>query len=118
MINPFKKEKEPQTVKDLQKQLNSLKKKCSELSQELDEIKKENRLFIKKVGIIRYNPFSNAGGDQSFSVALLDSGNNGIVLTSLYALDGNRVYGKPVENSLSKYSLSEEEKQAIKKAIS
>ncbi len=118
MNNPFKKEKEPENLKDVVREISSLKKQCSDFSNELESIKKENRLFIKKVGIVRYNPFSNAGGDQSFSVALLDSGNNGVVVTSLYAQDGNRVYGKPIENCISKYSLSEEEKQAIKKATS
>jgi hypothetical protein len=115
MNNPFKKEKEPENLKDVVRELSSLKKQCSDLSEELELIKKENKLFIKKVGMVRFNPFSNAGGDQSFSIALLDSSNNGVVITSLYAHDGNRVYGKPIENSISKYSLSEEEKQAIKR---
>lgn len=117
MNNPFKKEREPKNLKEVIGQINSLKKQYGDLSKELKQIKKENELFIKKIGIVRYNPFSNAGGDQSFSIALLDSKNNGVVITSLYAQDGNRVYGKPIENNISKYSLSEEEKQAIKKTI-
>jgi len=49
-------------------------------------------------------------------LALLDGKDNGIVMTSLYAREGNRVYGKPIKNGKSEYSLSEEEKQAIEKA--
>ena len=66
--------------------------------------------------MVRFNPFSDVGGDQSFSLALLDKRNNGIVITSLYAREGSRVFGKPIENGLSPHSLSEEEKEAIKKA--
>jgi hypothetical protein len=116
MNNPFKKEKEPEDLKGAIKQIADLKKQCANLAKDLELIKQENKLSIKKVGMVRFNPFSNAGGDQSFSVALLDSSNNGVVITSLYAQDGNRVYGKPIENCISKYSLSEEEKQAIKMA--
>lgn len=116
MINLFKKEREPENIKDVLKQFDELKKKCAELSKNIEKIKEENRMFIKKVEMVRYNPFSNAGGNQSFSIAMLNSKNDGIIITSLYAQDGNRVYGKTVENGDSKYLLSEEEKQAIKKA--
>ena len=68
------------------------------------------------MGVVRYNPFSDTGSDQSFSIALLDSDNNGMVITSLYSRDGNRVYAKPVKNNVSEYSLSNEEKEAIIKA--
>jgi len=68
------------------------------------------------VGIIRFNPFSEVGGDQSFSLALLNESNDGVVITSLYTRQENRVYGKPIKNGQSEYTLSEEEKQAIEKA--
>jgi hypothetical protein len=69
------------------------------------------------VGIVRFNPFSEVGGDQSFSIALLNENDDGVVITSLYTRQENRVYGKPIKNSQSEYSLSEEEKKAIEKAI-
>lgn len=71
---------------------------------------------ITKIGAIRYNPFSDTGGDQSFSVALLNLDNNGIVITSLYNREGSRVYAKSVSQGQSKYHLTEEEKEAINKA--
>jgi hypothetical protein len=64
------------------------------------------------------NPFKDTGGDQSFAIALLDSNNNGIVLSSLYTREGTRVYTKPIEKGASSYNLSKEEEEAIKKAIS
>ncbi len=66
--------------------------------------------------MVRFNPFKEIGGDQSFSIALLDSNNDGIVITSLYGREGNRVFGKPIKNGKSRYLLSGEEKKAIEQA--
>lgn len=109
MFNLFKKDKEPKDLKEVLEQFEELRK-------EVEKISQSSKTSIQKVGMVRYNPFSDVGGDQSFSIALLDGDNNGIVITSLFSRDGNRVYGKAIENSGSKYSLSKEEKQAIEKA--
>lgn len=73
---------------------------------------------IQKVGVVRFNPFEDTGGDQSFAIALLDSEDNGVVLSSLYSREGTRVYTKPVVRRESKYHLSDEEREAIRRAIS
>jgi len=118
MINLFKKEKKkPKDIKEVLEQLEALEEKHQDLSQELADFKKESRQDLKKVGIIRFNPFGEVGGDQSFSIALLDSDNNGLVITSHYAREANRIYAKPVQKGKSSYALSEEEKSAIKEAI-
>jgi len=109
MFNLFKKDKEPKDLKKVLKQFGELKKQVEKISQ-------TSKASVQKVGIIRYNPFSDVGGDQSFSIALLDGNNSGIVITSLFSRDGNRVYGKAIENGTSQYSLSSEEKKAIEKA--
>ena len=66
--------------------------------------------------MVRFNPFSEIGGDQSFSVALLDGNDDGLVITSFYTREGNRVYGKPIKQSVSQYALSKEEIKAIEMA--
>jgi hypothetical protein len=72
---------------------------------------------VHKVGVVRFNPFKDLGGDQSFSIALLDGENNGVVVSSLHTREGNRVYAKPVElGKAVKHPLTEEEQEAIKKA--
>jgi len=114
----FKKSKGPKNIKEVLRQFKELEKKVDKISRGLENLKKDSKLHIQKVGLIRYNPFSNVGGDQSFSIALLNSENNGIVITSLYAQDSNRVYSKSVEKGKSQYSLSQEEEKAIAKAIS
>ncbi|MFH0969822.1 MAG: DUF4446 family protein [Patescibacteria group bacterium] len=73
---------------------------------------------IHKFGIIRFNPFNDIGGDQSFSVAFLDGKNSGVVISSLHTKEGTRVYAKPVNKGEAvKYPLTEEEKKAINIAL-
>jgi N-methylhydantoinase A/oxoprolinase/acetone carboxylase beta subunit len=93
-----------------------LEENFEKLSEELEKLKKESKFAIQKIGIVRFNPFKEVGGDQSFSIALLDGNDNGVVITSLYSREGNRVYGKPIKNGKSEYLLSEEEKEAIERA--
>ena len=70
-----------------------------------------------KFGLVRFNPFKDVGGDQSFSLAILNGKNNGIVISSLFTREGTRVYSKSISaGEAEKYPLTEEEKEAIKKA--
>jgi hypothetical protein len=71
---------------------------------------------IQHVGLLRYNPFSHTGGDQSFVLALADHHGNGAVVNSLHAREGTRVYAKPLVGWESVYALTEDELEAIGKA--
>jgi len=73
---------------------------------------------IQKVGIIRFNPFEGAGGNQSFSLAILDQKDDGLVISSYHSKESTRIYAKPIRQGESKYPLTKEEEKAIKKAIS
>ena len=72
---------------------------------------------IQKVGMVRYNAFKDTGSDLSFALALLDDKNNGVVLNGIYSREMSNIYAKPVQNGVSPYTVSEEEKQAIEKAV-
>lgn len=118
MLQWFKKgQKQPKNLKEVLVLLKKLEKDFAKLSKDLENLKKANKFSLQKMGIVRFNPFSEVGGDQSFSIAILDDNNDGLVITSLYNRQGNRVYGKPIKNGTSLYQLSGEEKDAIKKAI-
>ena len=71
----------------------------------------------QKIGIVRYNAFKDTGSDLSFTLALLDKYNNGVVLNGIYARDSSNIYAKPVKNGESNYVLSNEEKEAIRIAV-
>ena len=68
---------------------------------------------LQHMGVVRYNPFQDTGGDQSFAIALVDGHGNGVVLSSLHGRDATRVYAKPLQKWESTYSLTDEERQAI-----
>jgi hypothetical protein len=110
------KTKEPQNIDEVLAQFAQLKEQVLILSKELEAVKTDNVVNFKKAAMIRFNPFSDLGSNQSFSAAILDGNNNGLVITSLFNRSENRVYGKPVKNGISEYQLTDEEKEAIKKA--
>jgi len=88
--------------------------------QEMDtltrHLERASRGYLQRVGFLRFNPFRDAGGDQSFVVAVTDQDGNGAVISSLHSRDVTRVYGKPLAGWASPYPLTDEEGQAIKKA--
>jgi hypothetical protein len=109
---------------DLEKTILDHTKNMKELDRDIQDLYGiSNQLHnlasrsVHKVGVVRFNPFKDLGGDQSFSVAFLDGENSGVVLSSLHTREGNRVYAKPVEKGKAvKYPLTNEEQDAIKKA--
>ncbi len=78
----------------------------------------EERLLncIQRIGSVRFNAFDDIGGEQSFSLALLDEKNNGIILTSLYSRSSSVLYGKTVKKGKASVTLSVEELQALDRA--
>jgi len=118
MFKFFKKNrKQPKDLKEVLDYLKKLEKNYREITQELAEFKKECQKDLQKIGIVRFNPFKEIGGDQSFSMAVLDANNDGFVITSHYGRESNRVYLKPINHGQSGYQLSAEERQAVEKAI-
>lgn len=75
------------------------------------------QIAVTRVGIVRFCAFEDMGSDLSYSVALLDSHDNGIVLSSLFGRTDSRSYAKPIENGKSEYILTDEEQQALREAM-
>lgn len=73
---------------------------------------------IQNVGIVRFNPFSDTGSDQSFAVALLDGHGTGIIFSSLFSRTSTRMFAKAIVEGKSLYPLTDEERQAIGQAMS
>lgn len=109
---------------DLETVLLAQTKQIFQIDKEIQELFEiSNRIYalaqrsVHKVGIVRFNPFKDIGGDQSFALALLDGKDSGIVISSLHTREGTRIYSKPIiKGESEKYTLTEEEKQAIKTA--
>lgn len=71
---------------------------------------------VQGLGIVRYSAFEGIGGDQSFSIAMVDSTGRGTILTGLHGGENVRVYAKPLSNWRSSYSLSADEQRALSEA--
>ena len=99
------------------KKLNILLQNEKEMMTSMKQMEESMALCIQKVGVVRYNAIANTGADLSFTVAMLDSQNNGFVLNGIYSRDGSYTYAKPIQGGKSTYNLSDEEKEAINKAI-
>lgn len=94
-----------------QKDIDSLKKRC-------DTIEKDGLFHIQKIGLLRFNPFKDTGGDQSFILAFVDGNNTGVVVSGLYSRSGTRWYAKRVvDGKGTEHELSDEEKKALKEAV-
>jgi Protein of unknown function (DUF4446) len=72
---------------------------------------------LQNWSLVRFQAFQNTGGDQSFAFAMLDALGDGIVMSSIFGREEARVYCKPIQRGSSNYPLSEEEKEAIQKAL-
>jgi len=96
---------------------DSLEEKIKEAFLKIEKLEDISEKTIRKVGVVRYNPFNDMGGNQSFVIALLDNKNNGFIISSLFVKEGSRVYTKTVKQGKSEYSLSNEETQAIERAV-
>lgn len=107
-----------QVILEQRKDLSQQKAHLSQLADAHSQTRNLAFSAIHQVGMIRFNPFRDIGGDQSFSLALLNGKKDGIIISSLYSREGVRVYSKAVKNAEAvKYPLTNEEKSAIALAI-
>ena len=94
----------------LEKELSDTNIFCKKLNKKLD-------LCIQKVGIVKYNAYNDTTSNLSFAIALLDENNNGIVLNGIYSREMSSIYAKPITKGKSDYNMTEEEKEAVLKAM-
>ena len=98
--------------------LDQLIRRVDGLKDVIAEVKSDSLGHIQRLGLLRFNPYGDTGGDQSFAVALLDKDGNGVVVTSLHSRSTTRVFAKPVIlGRPEKYEFSKEETEVVKKAM-
>jgi hypothetical protein len=98
-------------------QVGSMGRELDQLSARSAILEAAGRRAIQRVGLVRFNPFEDTGGNQSFAVALTDAGGNGIVVSSLHSRTGTRVYAKAIAEGRSDAALSAEETEALRLAL-
>lgn len=93
-------------VREIKKDNTEIKAYYTQLDNNIDSC-------IQKIGLVRYNAFKDVGSDLSFAIALLDRNDNGVILNGLYGSESSNIFAKPIKGGVSKYQLSEEEKEAL-----
>lgn len=117
----FPKTGERDIRKKFEEILNIIEEFKSELVKtegKISNLETEGLKHLQAIELLRYNPYDNTGGDQSFTISLLDGKGDGVVVTSLHARSGTRVFAKPVsEGKGHKYELSKEEQEVVGKTM-
>ena len=103
-------------IRDYYETSKRIEEKYSKLLDMVTDMDKTDKTKIQKVGLIRYNPFDEMGGNLCFALALLDGHDNGVVLNGIHSRTGSFTYAKPIEMGVSTYMLSEEEIKAVEMA--
>lgn len=118
LVKGSKKENLEKILERILKESAETKRVIKEIKRKAEELGKKQEGDFQRFGLVKFNPFSEVGGNHSFSLALLDGHNSGLVITGLHSREATRIYtkkikeGKPVEGELSK-----EEKLAVEKAV-
>lgn len=97
--------------------VDKVERQNAKISNQIEGLENNLTKCIQKIGIVRYNAFKDVGSDLSFSLALLDENNDGIVLNGIYARETSNIYAKPIKNGKSTYAVSDEEAQAVEIAM-
>ena len=98
------------SIEESQKISEQAVEECKRLEEKMQEC-------IQKVAIMRYKAFEDVGSDLSFSIAMLDDKNDGVILTGIYGRQESTTYAKPIDKGISRYDLSEEELCVLNEAV-
>ena len=88
-----------------------------DMTKRVEDLELVARVAVQHVGLVRFDAFEDMGGHLSFAAALLDADGGGFILTSINGRQETRIYAKPIERGASQYHLSNEEQEAIRRAI-
>jgi hypothetical protein len=97
-------------------QQRDLRNQMSAVSVQVAALDRALQKSLNRVGIVRFNPYEDTGGDLSFALAVSNNEGNGIVISSLHGRSNSRFYAKPLLNWTSAYALSTEEAEAVRRA--
>mgnify|MGYP000981967735 FL=1 len=103
-------------ILELNAQIEESNREIKSLDQRASDTKNTSMGAVSKMAVVHYDAFNSQRGRNSFSLTLLDSYHNGIILTNLYSQDGSNTYLKEIVNGDSEIELSDREKECLEKA--
>ncbi|MBN1873807.1 MAG: DUF4446 family protein [Anaerolineae bacterium] len=101
------------TIVNLLSRLDEQEQRLKQSEIQLAQLAQIQPHTLQGYGVVRYNAFADAGGEQSFSLALVDESGSGVMLSSLHGRGETRIYAKPLEKWRSTHTLSAEEQQSL-----
>ncbi|MFM7088462.1 MAG: DUF4446 family protein [Candidatus Paceibacterota bacterium] len=105
-----------ETIVILEKNIVELQIAKENIEADIETINQKLKKSIRGLEVIRFNPFPDQGGNQSFAIGMLDEEGDGVVVSSLYSRERMSVFAKPVKNGKSEFELSDEERDVLQKA--
>ncbi len=105
------------TLREFVARLEQIEQATQAMDHRVTDLEVKQPYLVQHIGVVRFNPFLDKGGDQSFVVAILDDHADGAVISALHGRNDVRVYAKPVIGGQSTYTLTAEEKEAIARAM-
>jgi hypothetical protein len=102
----------------LQARIDDLHRAVDEIAAALARVDRRIDESIAKTSIVRYDAYEGTGGHQSASLAMLDGGRNGVVVSAIQGRDYARIYMKELEHGRASVALSPEEEEAVERAMS
>lgn len=102
---------------DLGERMNMVENRIKNMDEQLQKMGEESMNYLQRWALHRYKAFANVGGDQSFSLVLMDKKGDGVLLSSIYGRDESRIYAKSIKGGKSNYPLSDEEQEVLAGAI-
>lgn len=97
--------------------IDKIEQKANDAISTSEDTLKLTEKCVQKVSIQRYKAFEDVGSDLSYSIALLDGNNNGVIISSIYSRHESITYAKPIDNGISRYDLSDEEENVLFQAM-
>lgn len=107
-----------QVLREYMERMDRTDAMIQQYHQRASAIEQRTPFNVSHVGVVRFNPFADKGGDQSFAVAFLDDHHDGVVFSGLHSRAEVRVYAKPIVGGTSTYPLTNEEAEAINRSLS
>ena len=102
----------------LQGRIDDLHRAVDEIAAALSRVDRRVDTAVTKTSLVRYDAYEGAGGHQSASIALLDAGRTGVVVSAIQGRDYARIYVKELERGRPSVALSPEELEAVERAMS
>lgn len=108
-----------ESLKQLLSQQDDAMGKIKVILAQIEHLRVSAQDHYQKIGFVRFNPYADTGGNQSFCLCLLNDYNDGIVITSLHSREQTRIYAKQVSHdALDQKDFSKEETESIRQAKS